>query len=84
MPDTAPRPTGSCRCFCPADLQSDTVDAEGNQRIWGTHHRRRDMETVIWRFLTTFRATDTPADEGMATYTHLLRQVRQHGAVHML
>ncbi len=57
-------------------LQSDTVDAEGNQRIWGTHHRRRDMETMIWRFLTTFRAQDTAADEGMATYTHLLRQVR--------
>lgn len=58
-------------------LQSDTVDAEGNQRIWGTHHRRRDMETMIWRFLTTFRAQDTAADEGMATYTHLLRQVRR-------
>lgn len=81
MPDTKPpRPSGSCPGFPPADLQSDTVDAEGNQRIWGTHHRRRDMETVIWRFLTTFRATDTAADEGMATYTHLLRQVHEHGA----
>lgn len=35
------------------------------------------METMIWRFLTTFRAQDTAADEGMATYTHLLRQVRR-------
>lgn len=52
------------------------MDAEGNQRVWGTHHRRRDMEAMIWRFLTTFRAQDTAAEQGMATYTHLLRQVR--------
>jgi hypothetical protein len=70
----------SCRCqlplLPPPPPQSDTVDAEGNQRVWGTHHRRRDMEAMIRRFLTTFRAEDISAEQGMATYTHLLRQVR--------
>jgi len=62
----------------PSLHQSEGVDAEGNQRIWGTHFRRRDMETMIWRFLTTFSAAqqDAAADsDGMSTYTHLLRQV---------
>jgi hypothetical protein len=77
VPDTCAAYSVPPACACTACVQSDTVDAEGNQRIWGTHHRRRDMETVIWRFLTTFRAQDTAADEGMATYTHLLRQVRR-------
>jgi hypothetical protein len=77
-----PETSAACppACACAACVQSDTVDAEGNQRIWGTHHRRRDMETMIWRFLTTFRAQDTAADEGMATYTHLLRQVCRQAA----
>lgn len=60
---------------CVCKQSADTVDGEGNQRIWGTHHRRRDMEKMIWRFLTTFRAQDSSPDEGMATYTHLVRQV---------
>lgn len=65
---------------------SEGVDAEGNQRIWGTHFRRRDMETMIWRFLTTFSAAqqDAAADsDGMSTYTHLLRQMMLDGHVYL-
>lgn len=56
---------------------------EGNRKIWGTTFTQADMQAMIRRFLVTFHAqaggqqADEPqqADDGMATYVALLRQV---------
>eukprot|EP00775_Hariotina_reticulata_P002347 gene2347-2653_t len=62
-------------------------DVEGNRKIWGTTFTQSDMQAMIRRFLVTFHAqsgeqqADEPqqADDGMATYVALLRQMISDG-----
>jgi len=56
---------------------------EGNRKIWGTTFTQAEMQAMVRRFLVTFHAQagEQPAgepqqaDDAMATYVALLRQV---------